>query len=222
MLGDFNGHSILWGNEDINSRGQQIEQLISDHCLCLMNSDEKTYFHAPTRTFNALDLAICSPALLPLLTFTVGSDFYNSDHFRIFIAHADSVRMAHRPSIYIFQRANWDLFKQLATITDAIIDCADISDAVTQVTETILYAADVAIPKSSSRPRKHSKAWWNDECHEAEKAQNKFWGIFRRRPTTENLVAFKRTKAFERYPFYHPFFPNSFKPSTIVSRHIIC
>ncbi|GBL82194.1 hypothetical protein AVEN_252386-1 [Araneus ventricosus] len=99
MLGDFNGHSILWGNEDTNSRGQQIEQLISDHCLCLMNSDEKTYFHAPTCTFHALDLAICSPALLPLLTFTVGSDLYNSDHFPIFIAHADSVRMAHRPSI---------------------------------------------------------------------------------------------------------------------------
>ncbi|GBN54863.1 hypothetical protein AVEN_131063-1 [Araneus ventricosus] len=140
LLSDFNGHSILWGNEDTNSRGQQIEQLISDHCLCLVNSDEKTYFHA-------LALAICSPALLPLLTFTVGSDLCNSDHFPIFTAHADSVRMAHRPSIYIFQRADWGLFKQLATITDAMIDCADISDAVTQVSETILYAADVAILK---------------------------------------------------------------------------
>ncbi|GFV64263.1 hypothetical protein TNCV_4087081 [Trichonephila clavipes] len=27
-------------------RGRQIEQLISDHCLCLLNNDEKTYFHA--------------------------------------------------------------------------------------------------------------------------------------------------------------------------------
>ncbi|GBM18458.1 hypothetical protein AVEN_66818-1 [Araneus ventricosus] len=59
---------------------------------------------------------------------------------------------AHRPSIHIFQRADWGVFKQLTTITDATIDCVDISDTFTQVTETILYAADVAIPKSSSRP----------------------------------------------------------------------
>ncbi|GFT26352.1 putative RNA-directed DNA polymerase from transposon X-element [Trichonephila clavipes] len=62
LLGDFNGHSPLWGHDDTNSRGRQIEQLISDHCLCLLNNDEKTYFHAPTRTFHSFDLAMCSPA----------------------------------------------------------------------------------------------------------------------------------------------------------------
>ncbi|GFW56169.1 putative RNA-directed DNA polymerase from transposon X-element [Trichonephila clavipes] len=53
LLGDFNGHSPLWGHDVTNSRGRQIEQLISDHCLCLLNNDEKTYFHAPTRTFHS-------------------------------------------------------------------------------------------------------------------------------------------------------------------------
>ncbi|GFV58944.1 putative RNA-directed DNA polymerase from transposon X-element [Trichonephila clavipes] len=47
LLGDFNGHSPLWGMM-IQTRGRQIEQLISDHCLCLLKNDEKTYFHAPT------------------------------------------------------------------------------------------------------------------------------------------------------------------------------
>ncbi|GFX46007.1 putative RNA-directed DNA polymerase from transposon X-element [Trichonephila clavipes] len=81
LLGDFNGHSPLWGHDDTNSRGRQIEQLISDHCLCLLNNDEKTYFHAPTRTFHSLDLAICSPTLLPMLNFEVANDLHNSDHF---------------------------------------------------------------------------------------------------------------------------------------------
>ncbi|GFT75966.1 RNA-directed DNA polymerase from mobile element jockey [Trichonephila clavipes] len=58
LLGDFNGHSPLWGHDDTISRERQIEQLISDHCLCLLNNDEKTYFHVPTRTFHSLDLAI--------------------------------------------------------------------------------------------------------------------------------------------------------------------
>ncbi|GFX36913.1 putative RNA-directed DNA polymerase from transposon X-element [Trichonephila clavipes] len=73
LLGDFNGHSPLWGHDVTNSRGRQIEQLISDHCLCLLNNDEKTYFHAPTRTFHSLDLAICSPTLLPMLNFEVAT-----------------------------------------------------------------------------------------------------------------------------------------------------
>ncbi|GFX19450.1 hypothetical protein TNCV_3051081 [Trichonephila clavipes] len=81
LLGDFNGHSPLWGHDVTNSRGRQIEQLISDHCLCLLNNDEKTYFHAPTRTFHSLDLAICSPTLLPMLNFEVANDLHNSDHF---------------------------------------------------------------------------------------------------------------------------------------------
>ncbi|GFW99908.1 putative RNA-directed DNA polymerase from transposon X-element [Trichonephila clavipes] len=87
LLGDFNGHSPLWGHDDTNSRGRQIEQLISDHCLCLLNNDEKTYFHAPTRTFHSLDLAICSPVLLPLLKFEVDQDLHNSDHFPLLVSH---------------------------------------------------------------------------------------------------------------------------------------
>ncbi|GBN62979.1 hypothetical protein AVEN_125268-1 [Araneus ventricosus] len=48
LLGDFNGHSTLWGSDDTNSRGRQIERFISNNCLCLLNNDEKTYFHEPT------------------------------------------------------------------------------------------------------------------------------------------------------------------------------
>ncbi|GFT31877.1 putative RNA-directed DNA polymerase from transposon X-element [Trichonephila clavipes] len=42
LLGDFNGHSPLWGAVCYKfSRGRQIEQLISAHCLCLLNNDRK-------------------------------------------------------------------------------------------------------------------------------------------------------------------------------------
>ncbi|GBM69287.1 hypothetical protein AVEN_171741-1, partial [Araneus ventricosus] len=65
LLGDFNGCSALWRSDVTNTRGRQIEQLISNNCLCLLNNNEKTYFHEPTRTFHSLDLAICSPTLMP-------------------------------------------------------------------------------------------------------------------------------------------------------------
>ncbi|GFT53027.1 uncharacterized protein TNCV_2631481 [Trichonephila clavipes] len=98
LLGDFNGHSPLWGHDDTNSRGRQIEQLISDHCLCLLNNDEKTYFHAPTRTFHSLDLAICSPTLLPMLNF----DLHNSDHFPLLVSHVNGAGTRFRPPLIIF------------------------------------------------------------------------------------------------------------------------
>ncbi|GFX80419.1 RNA-directed DNA polymerase from mobile element jockey [Trichonephila clavipes] len=163
LLGDFNGHSPLWGYDVTNSRGRQIEQLISDHCLCLLNNDEKTYFHAPTRTFHSLDLAICSPTLLPMLHFEVANDLHNSDHFPLLVSHNRAV-----------------------------------DEAVLNVTEAIRNAADAAIPRTSNSPRKLCKPWWNASCQPAKKEQRRAWGIFRRYPTTDNLIAFKRAKALPR------------------------
>ncbi|CAL1300058.1 unnamed protein product, partial [Larinioides sclopetarius] len=121
LIGDFIGHSTLWGSENTNSRGRLIEELISDNCLCLFNSNEKTYFHAPTRTFHCLDLAICSPSLLPLLNLRVASDLYNSDHFPLLVSYADSAHVTQLPQRYLFQRADWAAFRQMAVIIDEAI-----------------------------------------------------------------------------------------------------
>ncbi|GFW03292.1 probable RNA-directed DNA polymerase from transposon X-element [Trichonephila clavipes] len=166
LLGDFNGHSPLWGHDVTNSRGRQIEQLISDHCLCLLNNDEKTYFHAPTRTFHSLDLAICSPTLLPMLNFEVANDLHNSDHFPLLVSHVNGAGTRFRPPTYHFHRADWDKFTRHS--------------------------------QTSNSPRKLCKPWWNASCQQAKKEQRRAWGIFRRYPTTDNLIAFKRAKALAR------------------------
>ncbi|GFW59803.1 hypothetical protein TNCV_4718941 [Trichonephila clavipes] len=70
-----------------------------------------------------------------------------------------------------------------------------VDDAVLSVTEAIRNAADAAIPKSSTSHQKLCKPWWNSSCHQAKKEQRRAWGIFRRYPTTENLIAFKCAKA---------------------------
>ncbi|GBM53583.1 RNA-directed DNA polymerase from mobile element jockey [Araneus ventricosus] len=198
LLGDFNGHSALWGSDNTNSRGRQIEQFISNNCLCLLNNDEKTYFHEPTRSFHSLDLAICSPDLLPLLNFEVGDDLHNSDHFPLIVSHADSGGAIQLPPRYLFQRADWAAFMQLAGVTEAMVSTADISEAVQHVVDIIINAADNTIPKSSPRLRKFRRPWWNAACRDSYRKQRKCWNVFRRYPTTENLVAFKRARAFAR------------------------
>ena len=47
LLGDFNGHSPVWGNESYNSRGQMLEYLFSEMDLCILNDGSSTYIHPP-------------------------------------------------------------------------------------------------------------------------------------------------------------------------------
>ncbi|GFU97022.1 probable RNA-directed DNA polymerase from transposon BS [Trichonephila clavipes] len=171
LLGDFNGHSPLWGHDVTNSRGRQIEQLISDHCLCLLNNDEKTYFHAPTRTFHSLDLAICSPTLLPMLNFEVANDLHNSDHFPLLVSHVNGAGTRFRPPTYHFHRADWDKFTRLAIITGTMVQNRAVDEAVFNVTEAIRNAADAAIPRTSNSPRKLCKPWWNASCQQAKRSK---------------------------------------------------
>ena len=56
LLGDFNGHNILWGNKENNSRGELIENFITNNDICLMNDKSNTYMHHPTGSFSSIDL----------------------------------------------------------------------------------------------------------------------------------------------------------------------
>ncbi|GBM32490.1 hypothetical protein AVEN_156587-1 [Araneus ventricosus] len=80
----------------------------------------------------------------------------------------------------------------LVGVTEAMVSTADISEAVQHVVDIIIHAADNTIPKSSPRLRKFRRPWWNEACRDSYRSQRKCWNIFRRRPTTKNLVAFAR------------------------------
>ena len=74
----------------------------------------------------------------------------------------------------------------------------DIDTAVSLVTDNIIRAADIAIPKSTGSLKKHCRPWWNEKCKLAKKRQQKAWGIFRRYPTTSNYITYKQARANAR------------------------
>ncbi|GFW63675.1 CCHC-type domain-containing protein [Trichonephila clavipes] len=150
ILGDFNGHSTLWGSVKTNPRDRQIEQVLSDHCLCLLNHEEPTYFHEPTRSFHTLDLAICSLSLFPNLNLSVEKDLYNSDHFPVILSQDSDTGGKTFPPTYSYSRVDWSLFTQLAVITDAMVKTESVDTAVQEVTNVLIAAASLSIPKSSS------------------------------------------------------------------------
>ncbi|GBO31552.1 hypothetical protein AVEN_167783-1 [Araneus ventricosus] len=135
---------------------------------------------------------------MPLLDFNVGSDLYNSDHFPIIVSYADSGGAIQYPPRYLFQRADWGSFMQLADITESMVSTADITEAVQNVVDCLRNAADNTIIKCSPRLRKFRRPRWNEACRDSRREEKRLWNIFRRYPTTENHVAFKRAKALAR------------------------
>ncbi|GBN09470.1 hypothetical protein AVEN_175389-1, partial [Araneus ventricosus] len=152
LLGDFNGHSPLWGSPDSNSRGFQIEQLLTDHNLCLINSGQPTYFRQPTRTFHVIDLAICSPSILPFLDLKIDDNLHNGDHFPVILTDNRSGQYtSYLSQKYVFAAANWVKFSLLANITSEMVENNTIDDAVSLVTKTIIDAANDSIPRSKGK-----------------------------------------------------------------------
>ena len=83
LVGDFTGHNILWGCKDNNSRGDIIENFITNNNLCLMN--DKSYLHPATGHLSSLDLSLCHPFLFLNFDWSVYADQCGSDHFPVII-----------------------------------------------------------------------------------------------------------------------------------------
>ena len=73
LLGDFNGHNILWGSKENNSRGELIENIITNNDICLMNDKSYTYMHYPTGSFSSIDLSLCHPSIFLDFDFLIGN-----------------------------------------------------------------------------------------------------------------------------------------------------
>ncbi|GFS80368.1 putative RNA-directed DNA polymerase from transposon X-element [Trichonephila clavipes] len=122
ILGDFNRHCTLWDSVKTNPRGRQIEQ----------------------------DLAICSPSLFPNLNLSVEKDLYNSDDIPVILSHDSNTSGKTFLPTYSYSRADWALFTHLAVIPDAMVKIESVDTAVQEVTNVLIAAADLSIPKVSS------------------------------------------------------------------------
>ena len=114
LLGYFNGHNILWGNKENNSRGELIENFITNNDTCLMNDKSITYMHYPTGFFSSIDLSFCHPSLFLDFNWSVCKDQHHSDHFPIIIKSNTSTVEDHNPK-WKLNKANWEAFQSLCT-----------------------------------------------------------------------------------------------------------
>ncbi|KAG5869488.1 hypothetical protein JTB14_003589 [Gonioctena quinquepunctata] len=197
IMGDFNAHSPLWGSETRDSRGRRIEILLEQENICLANSGEATHFNARSNSFPSIDLTLCTPQIIPALTWKPLEDLHSSDHFPIQINFDIPERNRTPGEKWLIKKANWDVFSSLVSLPNPDL-FEEINDAVDAATNAILLAAHSAIPKAMSKGSSKSVPWWNESIKLAITSRNKALRVFRRNPSTENLIEFKKRRSFAR------------------------
>ena len=197
VMGDFNAHSTAWGCGHTGSRGRILESFIDDESLCILNTGQRTHFTMPSGQTSALDLSLASPQLAQLFTWSVHDDPLGSDHFPVWIRYQVDPVLGNRPRRWNLHKADWVQFQ--GTVETAFLSRDDASTmSVEDFTAILTSAAKGSIPKTSSHPRRIPVPWWTKECGDAIRARKRAFKKFDRSSTAENLIAFRKARAFAR------------------------
>ena len=196
LLGDFNGHNILWGGQNNDSRGELIENFITKNDICIMNDKSYTYHSPSTKSFTSIDLSFCHPSLFLDYNWSVCEDQHNSDHFPIIIEQNTFSTEDHNPK-WKLNRANWDLFNTLCTDKLVPENFKESSDPIADFTSSLIEISKECIPQTSTNPTK-SNPWYNDDCKEAIKQRKQALSKFKRSPNTNNFNDIKVFRAKAR------------------------
>ena len=198
LAGDFNGHNVMWGCDDTNQRGLQLENFISKNSLSFMNDNKsKTYLHPATGSYSSIDLTLCSPVLLPNFTWKVTEDLCGSDHFPITFTSTQPSSSV-RPQKWKLSKANWNKFEILCEQTITHDKFGDCDDPTKLFTSLLIDAAKQSVPQTSTNPKRPDKPWYNDDCKQAVKDRKQALRKFNLRPTKENHNLFRISRAKAR------------------------
>ena len=150
LLGDFNGHNILWGSKDINDKCKIVECFIHNHGLCLYKIKSPTHLHPATGTYTSLDLSICFPTLLLDYDWKVHDDLCGSDHFPILLNNIGPA-LDEPVSRWKLNKANWAQFQTLCTtrLLEDTVRKAD--DPIESFASILINIAEETVPKTSTK-----------------------------------------------------------------------
>jgi ribonuclease HI len=197
ILGDFNGHSPLWGSPQSNNRGNLIEDFIDSNHLCLYNDGSSTFLHSGHGTYSAIDLSLSDPSLFLDFHWEVLEDTHGSDHFPILLKSLQ-ISSQSNPSMWKFNKADWETFSKLCLQQITETKYSDSDSPVDLFTNDLIDIADKAIPKSKSNPCHISKPWFDSEVKDAIRARKRALRQFSAHPTEENLNNFRILRAKAR------------------------
>lgn len=207
IVGDFNSHSLMWGSYKDDNRGEIIKKILEDPNIVILNKNQPTHLNNTHKRFSAIDLTLCSSSIAHKWDWSTAEVLYGSDHFPIILTHHNIIPMSacttHLPR-WKFHEAKFDTYKQILSTKineiNSLEESSDISatEKIQKLTDLILQTANETIPKTSGKPIRKQLPWWNEECKRAHKLYRHAFSKYKRHPSTENHIEYKRTRAKAR------------------------
>ena len=201
ILGDFNGKHDLWGSTINDTRGNNIAEFILYNNSSVLNIGASTYCRVNDNYFSHLDLSVTSINIVQDFEWETCEFLYESDHFPILIKYKCERIYNKISKKWVLKKADWKLYRENIDIPNFELENNKqiIGKAGSSVTKAFIDAATAAIPKTKGEiVIKYNNCWWNDKCEEAVRAKKHSLNVYKRNPTLQNLINFKKNKAKAR------------------------
>lgn len=198
ITGDFNSHSPSWGYQDLNKKGEDVENWAISNQLILINSpeDPPTCYSRAWRTTSTPDLAFATDDIHSIAQREVLPQLGGSDHRPVIITvqrqfETHPIRL---PASWNYKKANWDLFKHEADKMTSVLTLShdDINKNAKFFNKAVLDAAQAAIPRGK---RRNYRPYWTPELDTLHKTLNEARDTMENSPIDENVETHNRAKA---------------------------
>lgn len=199
--GDFNAHSILWGDRTDGNGDVLLEFMDGEGVVCL-NDGSGTRYDMARGSESAIDLTLATATLAEKCEWEVLKDStVGSDHFpiRIQIGIEVAVERETLAEKWVLQKAEWEKFREVSDDMLADIDIStDVETLSLNITAGILSAAVSTIPRTKPRELGKIVPWWNNECRQVVKGRNKAFKVLKRTHNFQDLIEYKKAQATVR------------------------
>ena len=197
---DCNAHSSLWGSDDINKRGEDLEEFIFNKGLFIHNIGKEPTWEARGLS-SIIDITLSLNLGDGLNQWKVHTDTHYSDHNMISYV-LDSVQNA-KEMFRNYSKAKWPIFYSNVSENlekPPLLWSEDIIESALQhLYDTIEKGLDQACPKRQVR-KKNTIMWWNQDCEDARNhyisLRSKVRRLYRRKllPPVELIFRMKEAK----------------------------
>lgn len=206
IVGDFNAHNVVWDPvAATDNRGRLLLDCIESNQLVLLNiPGVKTYQHH-TGSESVLDLAIVSKNIAAQCTWLPLNNHLGSDHAPIIITlNEQKLENPYKQAKWLFNKADWHKFKTELMSAKIAFD-KSIDDISSDISHTIIKAAEAAIPKTrpANKPRSKELPYWDSEIKDSLIERNRARNKLKRNKTVENRLTYRRLKGVAQYKIKH-------------------
>lgn len=208
VMGDFNAHHTAFGSSSNKPRGIQIYDMLDELNMCILNDGQSTTLARPNQSPSAIDIAFVSPCLASSIEWSVYTeDTLGSYHFPTVVNLNNTSNIYESPSTFekfLYNKADWlgftlksrNTFNHLLENNDPLSAYDEFCDLLNSLKVEFIPIHKVG---SNNHPNNHKPMpWWNEKCSNAVKETKLALHMYRRYPTIENYILYKKLEASKR------------------------